>query len=373
MKICILSMQRVQNFGSLLQGYALKRIIESLGHEVAFIDIKPIPEDNELVITDRMIFIDEMEKYSKNRWLRYLSKIDRYIINRLKSRILLKKQHDIFEDFRINYLSIKETDNLKTYDICVIGSDEVFNCMSATAWGFTSQLFGNVEQASRVITYAASCGSTTYESLPPRVADRIRDAFSNISSFSVRDKNTQIFVESLMNNAVNIHLDPVCIGDFTQEISNESLTDMPEHFCIVYSYENRIYKKEEIDYIKRLCKKNNLEIVALGSPQMWINKYYTLTPFQLLKAFTMADFVYTDTFHGCIFASKFAKRFAVMTRPSNKNKLMDLILRLNVEEHLLSDIREIEQKYGIENRLAERKELIAREHVNTVDYLRDNL
>ena len=40
MNICILSMQRVNNYGSLLQSYSLKKTIESLGHKVYFIDIK---------------------------------------------------------------------------------------------------------------------------------------------------------------------------------------------------------------------------------------------------------------------------------------------------------------------------------------------
>ena len=49
MKICILSMQRVPNFGSVLQGYSLKKMIESLGHEVDFIDIKENDEENNIV------------------------------------------------------------------------------------------------------------------------------------------------------------------------------------------------------------------------------------------------------------------------------------------------------------------------------------
>lgn len=39
-KVCILSMQRIGNVGSLLQSYALKTTIERLGHQVEFIDIE---------------------------------------------------------------------------------------------------------------------------------------------------------------------------------------------------------------------------------------------------------------------------------------------------------------------------------------------
>lgn len=31
---------------------------------------------------------------------------------------------------------------------------KIFNCLNAGAWGFTSQLFGNVVEANNVITYA---------------------------------------------------------------------------------------------------------------------------------------------------------------------------------------------------------------------------
>ena len=44
MNVCILSMQRIDNMGSLLQAYALKKILEDLGLEVAYLDIKIIKD-----------------------------------------------------------------------------------------------------------------------------------------------------------------------------------------------------------------------------------------------------------------------------------------------------------------------------------------
>ena len=37
-KIGIMSMQRIKNYGSFLQAYGLKKIIEKLGYEVEFVD-----------------------------------------------------------------------------------------------------------------------------------------------------------------------------------------------------------------------------------------------------------------------------------------------------------------------------------------------
>ncbi|MGZ1374257.1 hypothetical protein ACXO9U_03310 [Lactobacillus delbrueckii subsp. bulgaricus] len=41
MKVGILSMQRIKNYGSFLQAYGLKSIMEELGAEVQFVDYHP--------------------------------------------------------------------------------------------------------------------------------------------------------------------------------------------------------------------------------------------------------------------------------------------------------------------------------------------
>ena len=43
MKVGIMSMQRVVNYGSFLQAYALKKVIEEMGHSVEFVDYKVEP------------------------------------------------------------------------------------------------------------------------------------------------------------------------------------------------------------------------------------------------------------------------------------------------------------------------------------------
>ena len=38
MKVGIMSMHRIPNYGSFMQAYSLKKMIESLDHEVCFVD-----------------------------------------------------------------------------------------------------------------------------------------------------------------------------------------------------------------------------------------------------------------------------------------------------------------------------------------------
>lgn len=368
MKVCILSMQQIDNMGSLLQSYALKKTIETLGSEVEFIDIKKRDEDYILLGGHRQEYHEEHEK---DGLMGKIGKIDRYTLNRLKIKRKSGEQRTAFDEFRVKYLN---TDRKNCqYDLCVIGSDEVFNCLNSGAWGFTSQLFGNVPEANKVITYAASCGSTKYEELPEKVAEKIRKTFENITAFSVRDENTHKFVGKLTDKLIYDNLDPVLIYNFDREIEQSSLPKMPAHYCVIYSYYNRIHTSDEIDAIKEFCKKNQLTPVAIGAPQFWIKDYIVCSPFQCLRIFKESEFVITDTFHGTIFASKYANKFAVLSRDSNKNKLLDLVEKIGIKKHLMSSILELEDKYSFLKSKDNFDLIIEEETRKTTHYLKSNM
>lgn len=368
MKVCILSMQRVGNMGSLLQSYALKTTIERLGHQVEFIDIEKREDDYKLLG-------DYKQKYDKEKettgFIGKIKKADKYTLNRLRIKKKSIDQEDVFEQFRQKELFIDRRS--PKYDVCVIGSDEVFNCLNSGAWGFTSQLFGNVSNADKVITYAASCGSTKYQELPQSVADKIKSSFERVTAFSVRDDNTHRFVKKLTEKTIVDSLDPVLIYNFDKEVKTATLPELPAYYCVVYSYYNRIHTKEEIKVIESFCKEHNLTPVAIGAPQFWVKNYVVCDPFQCLKIFRQADFVITDTFHGTIFSAKYAKKFAVLARDSNKNKLLDLVDKIGMKEHLMDSIEELDAQYSIAKKTDEFDDYIKKEQEKSLLYLQNNI
>lgn len=334
-------MQRVNNMGSLLQAYALKKLIENNDITVEFMDIVSSDNEIDLLKNNTNHFEDEGET---NSLVGKIKKIDRYLINRIKNKILLKKQYSLYDIFRKEYLCILNTSS--RYDVCVIGSDEVFNCQDNAKWGFTSQLFGNISNADRVITYAASCGATEVSNVSNEVRGIISKAFRKIDYFSVRDKNTLKFVNILTDESqIHINLDPAFLYDFKNEMVKERIKKISK-YCIVYSYYNRIHDKESITEIIKFCKQHGLTPIAIGAPQFWIKRFYTCTPFQCLNFFKNADFVITDTFHGTIFSVKYAKKYAIITRRSNNNKLLDLIERLGIDRHMISATNSLEEIYN---------------------------
>ena len=367
-KIEILSMQHVNNFGSFIQAYSLKEMLESLGGEVSFLDIEPRAEDDALMKDSRIDYSTELYQTSAAKKL-----FDGYLINRFRNKVVRKRQDELFEECRNRHFNKADKD--EQHKLCVIGSDEVFNCMQESFWGFTSQLFGNVPNADKVITYAACCGFTKLENIPSPVKDKISESFKKVSAFSVRDENTYNFVKEITGrDDISYNLDPALLGNFDKEIDEAKEIDkLPKKYCLIYSYPNRIHDEEDIKAIREFCKEKGLEIITIGIQMMWISKYYIADPFQLLKAFKNAEFVITDTFHGTIFASKYSKKFAIITRDSNKNKLADLVSRIGINDHVVSSTSELKNVYDKEHDKTLMNNMISLEREKTINYLKENL
>lgn len=367
-------MQRVCNFGSVLQAYSLKSILAEMGHDIEFIDIEEYSDDVVMLAEYTPNHNSEFDGYSSNKIVRMLNKIDRYSFYRLINRYKQVLQERNIRKFQDEVLGLNKN-IYSEYDVCVIGSDEVFNCLQGKYKHLTTQLFGNVRQAKKVITYAASCGFTSKELLPDILTSPIQNALRNLSAISVRDRNTKKFVESLLpGKEVFQHLDPVLIGEFDKEITRTSNTvKIHEKYCLIYSYANRIHEDEEINAIKAFCKRNKMRIIAVGFQQRWIPDFVVASPFEALYLFKHAEFVITDTFHGTIFSSKYSKRFAVILRDSNNNKLSDLVHKLSIEKHVAQNIDDLSYAYAIENDTFRIKEICKKARQESIQYLSNNI
>ena len=331
MNIGILSMQKVHNYGSFLQAFSLKMQFEKRGHSVFFIDIKP----------GEMICRKEVVKVN------LLKKIDRYFLKRIENYLLGKKMAKIHINDYETYLETQKKLKLgERFDLAVIGSDEVFNATIPSRWGFTKQLFGEIENTNCVVTYAASCGSTTFFAVKDMgIAQQISLALKNVKSLSVRDKNTYDFIETITGRKAEINVDPVFLADYDSYIVYPKIK---KPFMLVYAYANRIHDETEIKTIKEYAKKNGLEIICVGMQQRWCSKNIAGNAFELLGYVKKATCILTDTFHGAVFSIKYNKKFVALVRESNKNKLESLLNQFDLEQRRVKNIQKLEQVFDAE-------------------------
>lgn len=164
-KVGIMSMQRLANYGSFLQAYALKQLIEKLGHNVEFVDYH--------------IGAPAIVENADNR-NKYLRKIEKGLETfRYKAPLPHKLEFIQYkQSFGKKYTSMLGVTEEMNYnpelDCLVIGSDEVFNCIQKNSnVGYSPELFGKDNRAKKLITYAASFGNTTLEKLD-RYGKRMR-------------------------------------------------------------------------------------------------------------------------------------------------------------------------------------------------------
>lgn len=361
MKIGIMSMQRVHNYGSFLQAYALKKMIEEIGHEVVFVDYHVEPCVVETNATQNIIFLQKIIRFIKHR-------------NTVKKRRMYRKAKSFSKVFDecLPILGILNDMNYNTkVDVLVIGSDEVFNCLQDNRdVGFSLELFGKDAKAKYVITYAASFGTTTLDKLKKYKKDEVIGNYLNLlNAISVRDNNSREVVLALTGKQPEVNLDPVLMYDFPVEIP----VIKDNGFIAVYAYRGRITEKEG-KVIQEYARKKNKKLFAIGGVLDFCDEYIVATPFEIMGYIRAADEVITDTFHGTVFSIKYNKNFVCLIRESNYQKLSDLLERLALMSQCAyetDDICRVLENESIE--WEKINNILISERAHTKDYLERNL
>lgn len=370
MRVGIISMQRIVNYGSFLQAYSLKNTIEKMGHEVEFVDyeIEPpvVPNPNKdyeppkrkNVVQKAINYVWE-NRSPKSRKIR---KYNRYLMN-------------LGKDFRELYfplLGIKEERNPRAKeDVIVIGSDEVFNCLQINPdVGYSRQLFGKDANAQRVMSYAASFGTTTVEGLEKYgIKEEVAELLKKMSNISVRDKNSVSVIKDLVGIDPEYHVDPVFLCDYEGKIP--SSVPMKDYF-IVYGYKDRI-TEEEAEEINAFARKKGKKIITIGQKQRLEWEHIQPSPFEVLAYFQHADYILTDTFHGSVFSIKYGKKFATIIRDANSQKLSDLLKRFGLEDRILGSIQDMEQIITTDFDYDRVKQQIEEERKRSEEYLKNSI
>lgn len=357
MKVAILSMQQVKNYGSFLQAYSLKHNIELLGHTCDFINIVP----------GEQLGAYKISKFHKIKLLiQRLVGID--FIKRLKT---IKRFQMRFSREFLPELGVKPGENKKHYDVVVVGSDEVFNCAQVTWFGFSRQLFGAGLNADKVISYAGSFGATTIEKLRELgIKDVVANLLSKMDKISIRDANSFDMVKVLTGIPPEKHSDPVLIYNYDHLLpSTVPLKD----YMIVYTYPGRIKDKAEIAAIKFFAKSKGLKLISIGHYFSWCDDVVVPHPFEVLAYFKNASYIVTDTFHGSVFSIKYNRSFATIVRGMNNNKLTHLLEQFNLVSRIVRDLDDLPQILETPIDYVSVNEKIENETARSIEYLKENI
>jgi polysaccharide pyruvyl transferase WcaK-like protein len=331
MKIGILTFQHSINFGAQLQCFALQQILHQEGHLVEIINYTPASSRNSSVI--RGIGL------KKNGIIKalYFLLIKTYYGKKMKKR---------FDQFQLKHFTktpiCNETSIAKVtkhFDAIIVGSDQVWGPANhSTAINFIGW---SPEYQGKRISYAPCCAINRVDDKHKK---RLQSLLKQFHAISVRNLETFSFVKTLINIKAPIVLDPTFLYPF--EEFKKSFKPPYKKYIFVYVIGNEITgsHKQLIAEIKKSRGEMPVIVAQLSEkhPQLfsWADKtYYSLTPDEWLSLIAQADFFYTDSFHGAVFALKFNINFvAYYVEEKRKSRFVDLSERFFLDKNIITSV-----------------------------------
>lgn len=331
MNIKILSMQRVVNYGSFMQAYALKKVVEAAGHTVTFCDFNAGEPRH---VGEKVKKVTFWHKIYNLRKLIFKPK------SYLAYRVFKRQLKQVYTQYAWASLGINVNRNCNySGDLMIIGSDEVFNYTQNHAFGYVPALFGHGLATSSIISYAASAGYANASDVESDgMQDEMIKGFAQFDAIGVRDQNTFELASRYAKQAVHYTIDPTLLYDFTQETPDAPI---PPNYLLVYAYGGRVDAAIDVKKITEYAKSKNLRVVSVGFYNDWCDENIVVKPFDLLAVFRHASYVITDTFHGTIFSIKHCKPFVSIIQNENKwgsnaSKVGFLLQQLNLSARIVN-------------------------------------
>lgn len=317
-----------ENYGSLLQAYALQKTLISRGHAPFLIDI-------------------DFKKFSfKNKpirsWLRF------YITN-LKDTLLiffgsrkaksLKEREICFDQFRKDHLIIGENKYINKSELTlkppkadcfIVGSDQVWNYNFIPDYDVFFLSFGDLTIPR--YSYAASFGAVD---LPEQISKKYKSLLNNFNKISVREDNGKKLCEALGFSNVALVPDPTLLlakeewlklaGPITGAF-NHKKTVSKKIFVYSLGSDFKSFFGSELNLLKKNSQ-FSIRHVSSGFAYTGYDDYGDEFPSiaDWLKLIADADFIITNSFHGMIFSVIFEKPFIVVSRLDKYSYVNDRI------------------------------------------------
>lgn len=334
MKIGILTQPLGNNYGGLLQCFALQTVLKRFGHDVWIVQ-RNIPR-TKLKFSQRFFhYIRQIIKvFLGRKFVRLLSEEEVEYVKR-KTKYFASKYINPKTEVITTTASLEIIHTNLKFDAYVVGSDQVWRpkyspCITNYFLDFLSP-----QDKIKRIAYAASFGVDHWEFTEEETI-MCRNLLKLFDGVSVREDSATTLCEKYLcrNDALHV-LDPTMLlekEDYINLVEKEKEPKSPGNlFCYVLDVsedKNRIIEsiskqtgampftqmpKIEVAYEKL---GDRLDDSVFPSVTAW------------LRGFMDADMVITDSFHGCVFSIIFNKPFWVLGNKARGMARFDSLLTL---------------------------------------------
>lgn len=341
-KIGILTQPLHDNYGGLLQAYALKEILLESGHEVIIINRQKVYNSKILKAAGRFRRLYKLKSFSKSKGMsaihrNIISKNTRYFID-----TYLSEQSNLITN-NSEMLRL----NKDGFDAFIVGSDQCWRPKYSPNIENFFLDFAKKNKHIKRISYAASFGTNNWE-FSKKETKECRKLLKKFDAISVREKSGINLVRNHLSRDDAIHvLDPTMLlttKHYRKIISDENVKKSKGNLK-VYVLDKTLQKEKLIDVIEGKLKLDKFEVM----PKKRINKdvitdsnvyeFQYPSPMEWLQGFDDASFVITDSFHGTVFSILFNIPFVCL---GNKHRGMarfeSLLDLFGLSDRLIEDL-----------------------------------
>lgn len=345
MKIGIITMYYRRNYGGVLQSYALFQTLKKQGHDVRIINYK---------------IANSINTYHPIFAIQYLIKKIRtyFSIRRHSSTVKTKPLSDEllrnFADFKYRYLQYSEDitqNNLTTvvnqFDAIVFGSDQIWNAMNKKLLVYFGDFGGKVN--CRKIAYAPC---SIYSNAPCYNKTKLKGLLNSFKALSARDTTTAKLVENIVGIKPQIVADPTVLYSF-EEFVVPAIRQEKYIFAYILGSEIDGGHKVAIEKIFEKIGKVKVVAVVISDVSLEAEKFadevlYTASPADWVNLVANSEYVYTDSFHGIMFAMKFHKPFLAYYKDASRaSRLLDIKKTYNIQ-NIVPSLSEFDIDYEID-------------------------
>lgn len=364
MKVGLITLHNVKNYGSVLQTYATQKLFRDLGCEVDVINYSRKELMDENLLENR---INTSRIFSQN------------FITRMIGKILLgnsvKKQCKVFNEFlnkNINltkrYNSFEElVENVPEADIYCTGSDQVWN----SDWnkGIQKAFFLEFVQDKPKISYAASFGKSELDQEEIEITKEMLKKYDHISA---REKSAVKIIHDLGIKEVEHVLDPTLM--LNKEEWSKLKTDIKHKGKYILVYQLNTKNPEFDQYVKKLSRIKKIPVIRVSNVIYQAFKYgkfvYCPTVNEFLTYFLNAEYIVTDSFHATGFSINFNKKFVSIFPKKFSTRLQSILELTGLENRRVQDFNNFSI---IDKEIDYQKvnEIIEKERKKSMDYLKN--
>lgn len=330
MKIAIITQSLKYNYGGILQNYALQQTLRSMGHDVETMEFLPGTDSIKgiAIALLKTLFFKLVD--DKGRFL--------HIWKGLSSEQVLSTNTRGFIRKNIALRQVVVPPQESDYNAYIVGSDQVWRPQYSNL-DVAYLDFAKKWKGIKRIAYAASFGTNFWEYTKEQTQkyQRLAKLFEGIS---VREASgVRLCKDYLDVTAIHV-LDPTLLLDKEAYIKNLKLDTIPQskgklfyYFLDCNSYKEEVLRKLEKELDKEAFTINS-KVEKKDAP---LNERIQPPIEHWLRAFMDAEFIITDSFHGCVFSMIFNKPFAVVVNNKRGRARFDSLLNLFGQNYRMID------------------------------------